>query len=313
MKIVFAGTPDFAVAHLKCILESGFDVCAVYTQPDRPKGRGHKLQPSPVKELAQAHNIKVFQPESLKKDPNAIAEFKKLDADLLVVVAYGLILPDDVINAPKIGTINVHGSLLPKWRGAAPIQRSLWAGDTQTGVTIMKICPKLDAGDILSTAKIDIENTDTSESLYNKLAVIGPKALVDAIHNIRDLLTNATPQNEAEATYAEKLTKEEARINWQLPADIIERYIRAYIPWPVAYFPYANENIKLYAAKLSLQHTEEQPGTILKVVQDGILVACGNGSTLLLTKMQFPGKKVLSFKDIFNAKKELFVVKDILD
>lgn len=202
MKIIFAGTPDFAASHLQALIDAGLDVCAVYTQPDRPRGRGHKLLPSPVKEIALEHHIPVMQPESLKKDPEAVREFLDLKADLLVVVAYGLILPDDVIAGTKLGAINVHGSLLPRWRGAAPIQRSLWAGDKETGVTIMKIVSELDAGDALSHAKVAITATDTSESLYTKLAKIGPKALVEAINNIETLLPNAVAQDPALVTYA---------------------------------------------------------------------------------------------------------------
>ena len=312
MKIIFAGTPDFAASHLQALIDAGLDVCAVYTQPDRPRGRGHKLLPSPVKEIALEHNIPVMQPESLKKDPEAVRKFLDLKADLLVVVAYGLILPDDVIGGTKLGAINVHGSLLPRWRGAAPIQRSLWAGDKETGVTIMKIVSELDAGDALSHAKVAITATDTSESLYTKLAEIGPKALVEAINNIETLLSNAVAQDPALVTYATKLSKEEARLDWTQTAEITERHIRAYIPWPVAYFPFEGENVKVFGATCQPGHAGAQPGKILDVNPNGVLVATGNDTALLLTRMQFPGKKPLAFKDIYNARKDLFKVNSVL-
>ena len=312
MKIIFAGTPDFAASHLQALIDAGLDVCAVYTQPDRPRGRGHKLLPSPVKEIALEHHIPVMQPESLKKDPEAVREFLDLKADLLVVVAYGLILPDDVIAGTKLGAINVHGSLLPRWRGAAPIQRSLWAGDKETGVTIMKIVSELDAGDALSHAKVAITATDTSESLYTKLAKIGPKALVEAINNIETLLPNAVAQDPALVTYATKLSKEEARLDWTQTAEITERHIRAYIPWPVAYFPFEGENVKGFGATCQVGQAGAQPGKILDVNPNGVLVATGNNTALLLTRMQFPGKKPLAFKDIYNARKDLFKVNSVL-
>ena len=312
MKIIFAGTPDFAASHLQALIDAGLDVCAVYTQPDRPRGRGHKLLPSPLKEIALEHHIPVMQPESLKKDPEAVREFLDLKADLLVVVAYGLILPDDVIAGTKLGAINVHGSLLPRWRGAAPIQRSLWAGDKETGVTIMKIVSELDAGDALSHAKVAITATDTSESLYTKLAKIGPKALVEAINNIETLLPNAVAQDPALVTYATKLSKEEARLDWTQTAEITERHIRAYIPWPVAYFPFEGENVKVFGATCQVGQAGAQPGKILDVNPNGVLVATGNNTALLLTRMQFPGKKPLAFKDIYNARKDLFKVNSVL-
>ena len=312
MKIIFAGTPDFAASHLQALIDAGLDVCAVYTQPDRPRGRGHKLLPSPVKEIALEHHIPVMQPESLKKDPEAVREFLDLKADLLVVVAYGLILPDDVIAGTKLGAINVHGSLLPRWRGAAPIQRSLWAGDKETGVTIMKIVSELDAGDALSHAKVAITATDTSESLYTKLAKIGPKALVEAINNIETLLPNAVAQDPALVTYATKLSKEEARLDWTQTAEITERHIRAYIPWPVAYFPFEGENVKVFGATCQVGQAGAQPGKILDVNPNGVLVATGINTALLLTRMLFPGKKPLAFKDIYNARKDLFKVNSVL-
>src|SRR5574344_1481313 len=190
MNIIFAGTPDFAATHLQSLLSNGHNIIAVYTQPDRPKGRGHQLCASPVKAIALEHNIPVYQPLSFKNNESAIQEIKDINADLMIVVAYGLLLPQEVINAPRLGCINVPGSLLPKWRGAAPIQRSLWAGDKETGITIMKIALALDAGDILTKASLQIDDDDTSESLYIKLAQLGSKTLCNILPNIAYLLAN---------------------------------------------------------------------------------------------------------------------------
>ncbi len=310
---MFCRYPDFAATHLSALLNAGIEVVAVYTQPDRPKDRGHKLQPSPVKEIALEHNIPVFQPESFKKDPDAITQYKKLDFDLLVVVAYGLILPDEVIYTPKYGAINVHGSLLPRWRGAAPIQRSLYEGDKETGVTIMKICPELDAGDMLAKSVINIENNDTSLSLYEKLADAGSKQLVEVVNNIEFYLNKAEPQNPNLVTYAAKLNKAEAKMDWKLPATTIERYIRTYIPWPNAYFAYNEQNIKVFEAQVvEYNNSSVIPGTVLEVSKNGVLIATSENA-ILLKKIQIPGKKALNFQDIYNSRKDMFKVGDILE
>lgn len=216
MKIIFAGTPDFAAKHLQALIDSEHQIVAVYTQPDRPAGRGKKLQASAVKALALEHDLPVYQPSTLK-DANAQQQLAELKADLMVVVAYGLILPKIVLDTPTFGCINVHGSLLPKWRGAAPIQRSIWAGDKQTGVTIMQMDEGLDTGAMLSKHAINIQATDTSASLYEKLAELGPKALLETINNFSNL--NSEPQQNNLATYAEKLSKQEAEIDWRQPAE----------------------------------------------------------------------------------------------
>ncbi|GGW96250.1 methionyl-tRNA formyltransferase [Alteromonas halophila] len=303
MNIIFAGTPDFAAAHLAALLDAGLNVIAAYTQPDRPAGRGKKLTPSPVKELAQAHNIPVYQPASLKTD-DAQAQLAALNADLMVVVAYGLILPKRILDTPRLGCINVHGSLLPKWRGAAPIQRAIWAGDEESGVTIMQMDEGLDTGDMLHKARQPLVFDETSASLYQKLAELGPKALIEALNNFEAL--TATPQQENAATYAKKLSKPEARMDWQLSADQLERNIRAFNPWPVAWFEINDTRIKVWSAEVVTGEANTTPGTILRATKKGIVIATGDGQALSVTLLQLPGKKALSAADVLNARADWF-------
>lgn len=307
MRIVFAGTPDFAQVHLKTLIEKGFDVVGVFTQPDRPKGRGHKLTPSPVKETALSANIEVFQPLSFKKEPEFIETLRNLKPDLLVVVAYGLLLPQEVLDIPTFGAINVHGSLLPKWRGAAPIQRALWNGDKETGVTIMKIGLKLDAGDMLLKKVLPITDTDTSETLYEKLSVLGCEGLVEVINNLESYYQNAQVQDESLVTYAAKLTKEEALLDFSLNYDVLDKYIRAFNPWPLAYFYLDEQMVKVYKAKVIKKENKGfNLGEIVSASKEGLEIAVGNGS-LIITNMQLPNKKAMEFNDIFNSKADLFV------
>jgi methionyl-tRNA formyltransferase len=315
MNIIFAGTPDFAATHLQSLLSNGHNIIAVYTQPDRPKGRGHQLCASPVKAIALEHNIPVYQPLSFKNNESAIQEIKDINADLMIVVAYGLLLPQEVINAPRLGCINVHGSLLPKWRGAAPIQRSLWAGDKETGITIMKIALALDAGDILTKASLQIDDDDTSESLYIKLAQLGSKTLCNILPNIAYLLANSQKQDENLVTYASKLSKEEALIDFTQPAHIIERYIRAYQPWPVAYFSIDGQNIKVYQAQAIANntHSKNEFGEILSFTKSGLDIVTGDNSILRILKMQLPGKKIMNVTDIINSRKDMFASGKILN
>ncbi|NDW21425.1 methionyl-tRNA formyltransferase [Alteromonas hispanica] len=302
LRIIFAGTPDFAAKHLSALIESEHDVIAVYTQPDRPAGRGKKLTASPVKQLAETHHIPVYQPESLKEE-EAQRILAELNADIMVVVAYGLILPKAVLNAPKYGCINVHGSILPKWRGAAPIQRSIWAGDAETGVTIMQMDEGLDTGDMLHIATLPIESNDTSATLYNKLAELGPIALVDVLQR----LASITPQkqDDALASYAKKLSKEEAQINWEESAEQIERNIRAFNPWPVAWMRVEKQNVKVWSAFVEPCSVDVSPGTIISANKSGITVATGKDA-LTITLLQIPGKKPLSAADVINARKAWF-------
>lgn len=224
LRIVFAGTPDFAAKHLQALLDANLQVVGVYTQPDRPAGRGNKLTPSPVKVLAVEHEIPVFQPENFR-NPDAQQELKALNPDLMIVVAYGLLLPQPVLDLPRLGCINVHGSLLPAWRGAAPIQRAIWAGDKETGITIMQMDAGLDTGDMLHKVVCPITAEDTSASLYDKLAVDGPQGMLFTIRQLADGTAKPEKQDDESATYAKKLSKEEACINWQQDADFIERCI----------------------------------------------------------------------------------------
>ncbi|MDW6002301.1 methionyl-tRNA formyltransferase [Vibrio mangrovi] len=312
LRIVFAGTPDFAARHLAALLSSEHEVIAVYTQPDRPAGRGKKLTASPVKTLATEHQIPVYQPENFKSEDSkqALAE---LNADLMVVVAYGLLLPQAVLDTPKLGCINVHGSILPKWRGAAPIQRSIWAGDEETGVTIMQMDAGLDTGDMLSVASLPVEPTDTSASMYEKLAGLGPQALIDTLREIADGKIAPVCQDDQLASYAKKLSKEEARIDWSQDAVFIERCIRAFNPWPVSHFAItdqaaeASHHIKVWQSRVESILTDKPAGTIIQADKSGIYVATGNG-VLVLEQLQIPGKKALPVQDILNARAEWFEV-----
>ncbi|MEC8232024.1 MAG: methionyl-tRNA formyltransferase [Pseudomonadota bacterium] len=304
LKVIFAGTPDFAAQHLAALLDSKHDVVAVYTQPDRPAGRGKKLTASPVKVLGEEHNIPVYQPASLKQDA-AQQELAAIDADIMVVVAYGLLLPTAVLNAPKLGCINVHGSILPKWRGAAPIQRAIWAGDSETGVTIMQMDEGLDTGDMLHIATLPIESSDTSATLYDKLAALGPQALVDVLDNFDSY--SPEKQDDALATYAKKLSKEEALIDWHDDAAQIERNIRAFNPWPVAWMNVDEHNVKVWSGDVVELDKAVSPGTIVSANKEGITIATGKGA-LRITSLQIPGKKALPAADVINARQAWFEI-----
>ncbi|ROO78164.1 methionyl-tRNA formyltransferase [Vibrio crassostreae] len=306
LRIVFAGTPDFAARHLAALLSSEHEVIAVYTQPDRPAGRGKKLTASPVKNIALENNIPVYQPENFKSD-EAKQELADLNADIMVVVAYGLLLPQVVLDTPRLGCINVHGSILPRWRGAAPIQRSIWAGDKETGVTIMQMDIGLDTGDMLSIATLPIEATDTSASMYEKLAGLGPDALVECLSDIASGKTVAEKQDDELANYAKKLSKEEARINWSDDAAHIERCVRAFNPWPMSHFEAAENSIKVWQSRVAEQASDKPAGTILQADKTGIYVATGQG-VLVLEQLQVPGKKAMSVQDILNSRASWFEV-----
>ncbi|WP_210442323.1 methionyl-tRNA formyltransferase [Vibrio crassostreae] len=306
LRIVFAGTPDFAARHLAALLSSEHEVIAVYTQPDRPAGRGKKLTASPVKNIALENDIPVYQPEKFKSD-EAKQELAELNADIMVVVAYGLLLPQVVLDTPRLGCINVHGSILPRWRGAAPIQRSIWAGDKETGVTIMQMDIGLDTGDMLSIATLPIEATDTSASMYEKLAGLGPDALVECLSDIASGKAVAEKQDDELANYAKKLSKEEARINWSDDAAHIERCVRAFNPWPMSHFEAAENSIKVWQSRVAEQTSDKPAGTILQADKTGIYVATGQG-VLVLEQLQVPGKKAMSVQDILNSRASWFEV-----
>jgi methionyl-tRNA formyltransferase len=314
LNIIFAGTPDFAAQHLQALIDSPHNVIAVYTQPDKPAGRGKKLQASPVKQLAEQHQIPVYQPKSLRK-PETQAELTALHADVMVVVAYGLILPQAVLDAPTYGCLNVHGSLLPRWRGAAPIQRAIWAGDKQTGITIMQMDAGLDTGDMLHKVFFDIDLQDTSADLYHKLAEIAPNALIEVLNHLTDGTFIAEPQDGTQSNYAEKLSKEEAKLDWQLSAAQLERNIRAFNPWPMAYLQLTDEQgnpqtLKVYQATV-LPSVSQTPGTIISADKNGIQIATADG-VLNLLQLQPAGKKPMSTQDLLNGRADWFAVGKVL-
>ncbi|KES23356.1 MULTISPECIES: methionyl-tRNA formyltransferase [Pseudomonas] len=302
LRIVFAGTPEFAAEHLKALLDTPHQIVAVYTQPDRPAGRGQKLMPSPVKQLAAQHGLPVLQPPTLRA-PEAQAELAALQPDLMVVVAYGLILPQAVLDIPRLGCINSHASLLPRWRGAAPIQRAVQAGDAESGVTVMQMEAGLDTGPMLLKVSTPISAEDTGGSLHDRLARLGPPAVVEAIAGLAAGTLKGEVQDDALATYAHKLSKDEAKLDWSRPAVELERAVRAFDPWPVCHTTLNGEPLKVWAARLGEGRGE--PGKILGASRDGLLVGCGEGS-LLLTRVQLPGGKPLAFADLFNSRREQF-------
>lgn len=304
LRIIFAGTPDFAARHLDALLSSGHQVVGVFTQPDRPAGRGKKLMPSPVKVLAEEYGLPVFQPASLRPQENQqlVAD---LNADVMVVVAYGLILPKAVLDMPRLGCINVHGSLLPRWRGAAPIQRSLWAGDSETGVTIMQMDVGLDTGDMLYKLACPITPEDTSATLYDKLAELGPQGLIETLQQLADGKTQPEVQDESLVTYAEKLSKEEAQLDWSLSAAQLERCIRAFNPWPMSWMTIDDQPVKIWKASVIDGESRAEPGTIIDANKQGIQVATTEG-ILNLESLQPAGKKAMSAQDLLNSRREWF-------
>ena len=305
MKIIFAGTPDFAAAHLQALLNCDqHQIVAVYTQPDRPAGRGKKLTPSPVKQLASKHHIDVFQPPSLK-DSEAQQQLADLDADIMVVVAYGLLLPQAVLDIPRLGCINVHGSLLPKWRGAAPIQRALEAGDKETGICIMQMDAGLDTGPVISVARCAIEDTDTSGSVYEKLSELGAPTLLAALTKIDKGVAVAEQQDDSLSTYAPKIDKSEALIDWSTPAEEISRRVRAFNPFPATFSYIAGDRVKIWAA-IAIDANSDQPsGTIIDASAQGIAVQTGNGQ-LLISEIQLAGKSKMPVSELLKSKAELF-------
>lgn len=304
LKIVFAGTPEFASAHLQALIDSEHDVIAVYSQPDRPAGRGRKLVASPVKSLAQAYNIPVYQPLNFKS-AEAISELQALQADIMVVVAYGLILPQAVLDAPRLGCINVHASLLPRWRGAAPIHRALLAGDSKTGVTIMQMDAGLDTGDMLVKRDCAILTTDTSQQLHDRLITLGGPALLEALIQLEQGTAKPESQDDSLATYAHKLEKSEGQIDWQRSALDIERQVRGLTPWPGAFTQWRGEAVRIHQATAVQSEHASSPGTIVKLSKQTLLVATGNGFLSIQT-LQMPGKKAMSVADVLNARREQF-------
>ncbi|NQZ81446.1 MAG: methionyl-tRNA formyltransferase [Colwellia sp.] len=317
LNILFAGTPDFAAQHLQALINSKHNIVAVYCPPDKPAGRGKKLTACATKTLALQHNLSVEQPANFKEQTaqQILADY---NADVMVVVAYGLLLPQIILDAPRLGCINVHGSLLPKWRGAAPIQRSLEAGDIETGVTIMQMDKGLDTGDMILKSHCKITERDTSASLYEKLAKLGPIALLDTLSQMATGKYQRESQQNELSSYAKKLDKAEAELNWQEDATVLHRKIRAYIPWPVAQFTYReNESdkehrIRIWQASIIEVNDNQQPGTIISADKQGIIVATGKNA-LRIEVLQIPGKKALPTADILNARASWFVVGQIIN
>jgi len=308
LRIVFAGTPEFAAQHLQALLDSNdHEIVAVYTQPDRPAGRGKKLTPSPVKVLAKSQGLTIHQPLSLK-DPDQQQILAQLKADIMVVVAYGLLLPPAILDTPKYGCINVHASLLPRWRGAAPIQRAIEAGDHESGITIMQMDVGLDTGDMLHTTRCTIDDHDTGGSLHDKLATIGPPALLVTLQKIAQGEAIAEKQDDTQSDYAPKISKQEALLDWKLSADILCQKIRAFNPFPVTYTTLNNERIRIWQAEPSMGCTDTKsnvPGTIIEAGASGIRVNTGEGG-LLITELQLPGKKRLPTVELLKSRAELF-------
>jgi methionyl-tRNA formyltransferase len=305
VKIIFAGTPDFAAAHLQALIDSDqYQIVAVYTQPDRPAGRGKKLTASAVKQLACDHNLTVLQPPSLK-DSDAQQQLASFEADIMIVVAYGLILPQVVLDTPRLGCINVHGSLLPKWRGAAPIQRAVEAGDKETGICIMQMDAGLDTGPVISVARCAIEDSDTSGSIYQKLSELGAPTLLVALEKMASGVAVAEQQDDSQSTYARKIDKSEALIDWSMSAQEISRRVRAFNPFPATFSHIGGDRVKIWSASATDKQSNNSAGAIIHAGAEGILVQTGTGQ-LLITEIQLAGKSKMPVSELLKSKAELF-------
>ncbi len=295
LRIVYMGTPDFAVGPLAALIEAGHQVCCVYSQPPRPSGRGHKVTPSPVHAFAEARGIEVRTPRRLRaaKDQSAFAALK---ADVAIVAAYGLILPKPVLDAPKFGCINIHASLLPRWRGAAPIQHAILAGDAESGVTVMQMDEGLDTGAMLLKGQVAITGETTATSLHDALANMGSRLIVEAIAELEAGTLVATPQPESGVTYAAKLSRDDGRLDWRRPADALERQVRALTPWPGTWFLHGDTVLKVSAAE-TVAEADGQPGA---VIDDALTIACGQGGLRLL-RVQRPGKAPMAAADLLRG------------
>lgn len=301
MKLVFMGTPDFAVESFKALVEAGHEVVLAVTQPDKPKGRGHKMAPPPVKEYAQSQNIEVYQPLSVKTD-EAFEKLSDTNADAFIVAAYGQILPEKILNLPKYGCINVHASLLPKYRGAAPIQWSIAHGEKVTGVTTMQMDKGLDTGDMLLKAEVEITEEETGETLHDKLASVGGKVLLETLEKIENGTIEPTPQDNALSCYAPMLSKETSKIDFSKTASEVFNLIRAMNPYPAAHTLYMDNRMRVFRSEIVNYIGSEVCGTILDVLSDGILVKCSDGA-VKITEMQFDGKKRMAVSEYLKGNK----------
>ena len=300
MRIVFMGTPDFASASLKKLIDEKFDVVGVFTQPDKPKGRGMELCASPVKELALENGLPVFQPVKMR-DGTAVAQIKALEPDILVVVAYGRILPDDILAVPKYGAINVHGSLLPKYRGAAPIQWAVLNGDKITGVTTMYLASEMDTGDIIYTAETEIGEYETSGELFDRLKDMGAELLVKTLRDIDAGTAPRAPQDHSKASYVTMLDKSICPIDWNKTPREVLKHIYGLQPWPVATMELEGKTVRVFAAKYTDGKTEKVPGAVVSTDKGGLEIACADGETLLITELQAPGKKRMGAEDYLRG------------
>lgn len=300
MRIVFMGTPDFAEASLKKLIDEKFDVVGVFTQPDKPKGRGMELSFSPVKELALASGLPVYQPVKIR-DGTAYEEIKALSPDILVVVAYGRILPDEILALPKYGAVNVHGSLLPKYRGAAPIQWAVLNGDKLTGVSTMYLASEMDTGDVIYTAETEIGEFETSGELFDRLKLLGAELLVKTLRDIEKGIAPRTPQDHSKASYVSQLDKSLSPIDWNKSPRSVVKWIYGLQPWPVATMEMEGKTYRVFAAEYTDNKTHKAPGQIVAAGEKGIEVACGDGETVLITQLQAPGKKRMAAADFLRG------------
>ena len=300
MRIVFMGTPDFAAASLQMLIDQGFDVVGVFTQPDKPRGRGMELAVSPVKALALSAGLPVFQPEKMR-DGEALKILEELRPDILAVVAYGKLLPDDMLALPRYGAINVHGSLLPKYRGAAPIQWAVLNGDRVTGVTTIFLTHDMDAGDIIYSAETDIGEFETSGELFDRLKLMGAQLLVKTLRAIDGGNAPRTPQDPEKASYVSMLDKSFSPIDWNKSPRSVVKQIYGLQPWPVATMELAGQSCKVFAARYTQNKCDKLPGSVVSAGKEGIEIACGGGETLMITELQAPGKKRMAAADYLRG------------
>ena len=300
MRIVFMGTPDFAAASLQKLLDENMDVVGVFTQPDKPKGRGMEMAFSPVKEIALKYQLPVYQPVKMR-DGTALEQIKQLQPDILVVVAYGRILPDDILAVPKYGAVNVHGSLLPKYRGAAPIQWAVLNGDKITGVSTMYLASEMDTGDVIYTSETEVGEFETSGELFDRLMVMGAELLVKTLNDIEAGTAPRTPQDHSKASYVGMLDKSYCPINWEKSPREVLKWIYGLQPWPVATMELEGKQYRVFAAEYTDTKTDKNPGSVVSAGNKGLEIACANGETLMITELQAPGKKRMKAADFLRG------------